>query len=56
MEATGPAPVRPVQEKVPVEQLAEPKAAPAAAGPTIQITPAPAPSPERPKSEGPPNP
>jgi pilus assembly protein CpaC len=56
IEATGPAPVRPVQEKVPVEQLAEPKAAPAAAGPTIQITPAPAPSPERPKSEGPPNP
>jgi len=52
-DVTGPVPVKPVQEKVPVETLAEPKAAPAAAGPTIQITPMP--GPERPRQEGPPN-
>jgi pilus assembly protein CpaC len=51
-DVTGPVPVKPVRERVPVETLAEPKAAPAAAGPTIQI--APMPSPERPRQEGPP--
>jgi pilus assembly protein CpaC len=51
-DVTGPVPVKPVQEKVPVETLQEQKAPPAAAGPTVQI--APMPSPERPRQEGPP--
>lgn len=38
MDVTGPVPVKPVQEKIPVEKLTEPKAAPAT-GPTIQIAP-----------------
>jgi pilus assembly protein CpaC len=49
-DVTGPVPVKPVQEKVPVETLQEQKAPPAAAGPTVQI--APMPSPERPRQEG----
>lgn len=55
MEVTGEVPVKPVQEKVPVEQLAPAGGgrAPAAA-PAVQIVPVPAP--ERPRTERAPNP
>ncbi len=53
-EVTGPVPVKPVQEKVPVEQLTETKPAPAAA-PAVQIIPTPAPGAEPTRPPGPPN-
>ncbi|MCS7314454.1 MAG: pilus assembly protein N-terminal domain-containing protein [Bryobacterales bacterium] len=53
MEVTGEVPVKPLQERIPVEQLAGPRAAPAAA-PAVQVVPVP--SPERPRTEPAPSP
>ncbi|MGC8793928.1 MAG: type II and III secretion system protein family protein [Bryobacteraceae bacterium] len=52
VDVTGPVPVKAVQERVPVEQLKEPRAQPAAAAPAIQM--APAPAAERPPQTNPP--
>lgn len=55
MDVTGEVPVKPVQDKVPVEQLTGPRGAPSpAAAPAVQIMPVPAP--ERPRTEAAPNP